>query len=66
MRRIVATIGLVIAIGGAAALTPLLATLGAGATLTVVTLGLSIWRWFRRRNARAVMPPHPAPGVRST
>lgn len=65
MRRILATIGLVFAVGGAAALTPLLATLGAGATLTVVTLGLSIWRWFRRRNARAVMQPLPAPGVRS-
>ncbi len=65
MRRILATIGLVFAIGGAAALTPLLATLGAGATLTAVTLGLSIWRWFRRRNAGAVMSAHPTPGVRS-
>ena len=65
MRRILATIGLVFAIGGTAAITPLLATLGAGVTLTVVTLGLSIWRWFRRRNARAVMLPVPVPVVRS-
>lgn len=65
MRRVLATIGLVFAIGGAAALTPLLATLGAGATLTVVTLGLSIWRSFRRRSARAVVPPLHARGVPS-
>jgi len=65
MRRILATIGLVFVIGGTAAITPLLATLGAGVTLTAVTLGLSIWRWFRRRNARAVMPPVPVAVVRS-
>lgn len=52
MRRILGAIGVAVLAGGAAALTPLFAVLGAGFTLTVVTLGVSIWRSVRRRSGR--------------
>ena len=52
MRRILGVLGLSLAIGGAAALTPLLAALGAGVTMTSVMAGLVVWRWMRRRSAR--------------
>ena len=51
MRRILGVLGLSLAIGGAAALTPLLAAVGAGVTMTAVMAGLVVWRWIRRRGA---------------
>ena len=56
MRKIFATFVMMAGFVGAAALTPFFAALGAGLTLTVVTLGLSIWRWFRRRSRTVVTP----------
>ena len=50
MRRILGGVVMLVGFGGAAALTPFFAVLGAGFTLTVVTLGLSIWRSVRRRS----------------
>lgn len=65
MRRIFGTMGLSLAIGGAAALTPLFATIGAGMTLTAVSLAYGVWRWIGRRNARSSTPVGREGGVRS-
>ncbi len=51
MRRILGGLVMMVGFAGAAALTPFFAVLGAGFTLTVVTLGLSIWRSLGRRPA---------------
>lgn len=56
MRRVLGALGIAILTAGAAALTPLFAAIGAGLTFTTLALALSIWRWFRRRNARPVAP----------
>lgn len=51
MRQILGAIGVMLTAGGLAALTPLLAVLGGGITLTGLSLGLMVWRWLRRRTA---------------
>ncbi len=57
MRRILGAVGVSLLAGGAAALTPFFAALSAALTLTVVTLGISIWRRMRRRPVPGT--PHP-------
>jgi hypothetical protein len=64
MRRILGAIGVIVLAGGFAALTPLLAALGAGVTLTVVTLGVSIWRSIGRRGGRLASDRGITDGVR--
>mgnify|MGYP006280066251 CR=1 FL=1 len=64
MRRILAGFGMMVGFVGAAALTPFFAALGAGVTLTVIALGLSIWRWFTRRARAGAGDPASARGVR--
>ena len=53
MRRILGVVGIWMLVGGTAALTPILATIGAGVTLTLAALAISIWRWMRRRSRQA-------------
>ena len=62
MRRIFGAIGVSLAVGGAAALTPLFATVGAALTLTAAAAGYRVWRWLRARNRREA--PLPPPGGR--
>jgi len=57
VKHLFATIGLAVAIGGAAALTPFFATVGAGMTLAAITAALSVLRWMRSRNRRAPVEP---------
>ncbi|MEI6136275.1 MAG: hypothetical protein WCQ48_02505 [Chloroflexota bacterium] len=59
MRRVFGAIGVSLLVGGAAALTPLLAALGGGLTLTTLALGLMVWRWMRRSRR----PSAPRTGV---
>jgi len=63
MRAILGAVGVALLVGGLSALAPLFATIGAGLTLTVVTLGLSIWRRIRRRSARRAADAPSAGGV---
>ncbi len=63
MRRIAATFGLVLAFGGAVALMPLLAAIGAGVFLSVGSVGLGIWRWIRKRDGRKASGSTPAADV---
>ncbi|MGE3857308.1 MAG: hypothetical protein AB7G21_10185 [Dehalococcoidia bacterium] len=52
MRAFLGAIGAALLVAGASALAPLFATIGAGLTLAGATVGLSIWRRYRRRAAR--------------
>lgn len=63
MRAVLGAVGTALLVGGASALAPLFATIGAGLTLAGVTLGLSIWRRFRRRGVRPVPDPASTGGV---
>lgn len=53
MRRILGVVGIWMLVGGTAALTPILATIGAGVTLALAALAISIWRCMRRRSRQA-------------
>ena len=64
MRRILAAIGVVLTVGGLTALTPLLAAIGGGVTLTLVSVGVAIWRWIRKRGARTAHSNEALAGVR--
>ena len=50
MRRVLGIFGISLVVGGAAALTPLLATIGAGLTLASISGACAAWRWMRHRN----------------
>ena len=57
MRRVFGVLGISLAVGGAAALTPLFATIGAGLTLVVVGAAYRAWRWLRARSHREAPSP---------